>query len=106
MVKRMSKPVAEPATASRPVPRPFAMPWGAGQIVEEAAKPTPWHEPTIQLLRYDDGAEALRFCYYHGPRFGRGPMMVNKEAIDRFAEALRETPRIRALLRCMLGEQP
>ena len=39
----------------------------------------PHWEPTIQLLRYEDGEETLRFCYYHGARFGRGPMIVSGE---------------------------
>jgi hypothetical protein len=107
MAKQTGKRSTVAVTAPvRRVPRPFAMPWGSGQIAEEASTLTPWHEPTIQLLEYEDGSTALRFCYYHGPRFGRGPMMVDEKALDRFAEALQETPRIRALLRRMLGEQP
>ena len=48
----------EKATKQRPVPRPFEMHWGRGQIVEEASWTGPHHEPTIQLMQYDDGEAA------------------------------------------------
>ncbi len=88
----------------RTVPRPFEMHGGSGFIVEEASVDTPYAEPTVQLLEYEDGAQALRFCYYHGTRFGRGPMMVGEEFLESFAEGLRDAPRIRELLVRMLGE--
>ena len=87
----------------RALPRPFGFHWGGGFVVEEASVDTPYSEPTIQLLEFEDGSQTLRFCYYHGPRFGRGPMMVSEEFMDGFADALQETPRIRELLRRMLG---
>ncbi len=90
--------------APRPVPRPFAMAWGSGRVVEEVSIDTPWHEPTIQLLEFEDGAQTLRFCYYRGPRVGRGPLMVQEEGLAQFAEELKESPRIRALLRRLVGE--
>ena len=88
---------------ARTVPRPFEMHWGSGLIVEEASVDTPYAEPTVQLLEYDDGSQALRFCYYHGTRFGRGPMMVDVAFLESFADGLRDAPRIRELLRRMVG---
>ena len=76
----------------RALPRPFNLPWGSGQIVEEVSVVRPHWEPTIQLLQYDDGSQGLRFCYYHGPRFGRGPMILDGEALEEFGEALEVTP--------------
>ena len=64
---------------NRKLPRSFELPWGQGQVVEEVSVMRPHWEPTIQLLRYEDGEETLRFCYYHGARFGRGPMIVSGE---------------------------
>ena len=65
-------------TTSRELPRPFAMPWGMGEIVEEATAVGEWSEPSIQLLRYDDGTESIRFCQYdHRGRFRRSPMIVD-----------------------------
>ena len=29
----------------RPLPRPFEMPWGKGNIVEEAVYNSEWHQP-------------------------------------------------------------
>ena len=88
----------------RTVPRPFGMHWGAGLIVEEASVETPFAEPTVQLLEFEDGSQTLRFCYYHGTRFGRGPMMVSEEFLDGFADGLQDAPRIRALLKRMVGD--
>ena len=88
----------------RRVPRPFSLPWGAGEVVEEASIPARvdghgW-EPTVQLLAYDDGGETLRFCYYDEQgRFGRGPMLLRPEDLAPLRAALAEAPRIRALLR-------
>ena len=84
---------------NRKLPRPFSFPWGGGQVVEEVSVMRPHWEPTIQLLRYEDGEESLRFCYYHGPRFGRGPMMVSVEDLKELkAQAQDSAPRIFELL--------
>ena len=88
-----------PSFSGRILPRPFEMHWGAGNVVEEVSAETPYHEPTIQLLEFDDGSLTLRFCYYHGPRFGRGPMMIDAEYLPQLAEALRDAPRTHALLK-------
>ena len=88
---------------SRPLPRPFAMPWGSGQIVEEASIVREHWEPTIQLLRYEDGTEALRFCYYQGPRFGRGPMLLDTADLDALAKASVNAPRLAEHLRRLGG---
>ena len=93
----------ERSTTGRVLPRPFEMHWGGGLIVEEASTETPHHEPTIQLLEFEDGSQTLRFCYYHGPRFGRGPMMIDEAYLPELAEALRDAPRIRELLERLLA---
>ncbi|MFQ5872707.1 MAG: hypothetical protein ACE5JL_02750 [Dehalococcoidia bacterium] len=83
----------------RKLPRPFELPWGRGVVVEEVSILRPHWEPTIQLLEYEDGSVALRFCYYHGSRFGRGPMILSKEDIADMKTAAQNSPRIKALLR-------
>ena len=90
-------------TPGRTLPRPFEMHWGGGQIVEEVSAETPHAEPTIQLMEFDDGSLTLRFCYYNGNRFGRGPMMISEEHLPELATALEDAPRIRALLERLLG---
>ena len=87
----------------RPLPRPFAMPWGKGLIVEEASIVREHWEPTVQLLRYEDGSEALRFCYYIGPRFGRGPMLLGADDLEDLSAALAGAPRIAKHLRRLTG---
>ena len=68
-------------------------------MVEEVSVFHPYWEPTLQLLRYEDGEESLRFCYYNGPRFGRGPMMASLEDLKELkAQARTSAPRIFELL--------
>lgn len=88
---------------TRKVPRPFRMPWGRGEIVEEVSIQAPHWEPTIQLMEYEDGSRALRFCYYSEGRFGRGAMMLGEEEVEQMARALEGTAHIRELLRRMAG---
>src|SRR5688572_15282610 len=95
---------------ARRVPRPFAMPWGTGQIVEEASFSGEFHEPTLQLLEYTEGeargSVSVRFCYYgHDGRFQRGPLMIGEDELDGLREALEEAPRLQGLLR-RLVDQP
>ena len=90
----------------REVPRPFKFHWGSGQIVEEASFAGTYVEPSIQLLEYEGQARAygIRFCYYsHDGRFQRSPMMLDSaDSLEGMRAALRETPRLRALLKQLI----
>lgn len=92
-----------PNVADRPLPRPFTMHWGTGMIIEEVSIETPYVEPTIQLMEFEDGSRTLRFCYYHGTRFGRGSVMIDSQFLPQFADALDDAPGIRGLLTSMLS---
>lgn len=88
----------------RKLPRPFEMHWGRGEIVEEASFSSEYHEPTIQLMVYTEGdAEgrfSLRFCSFnHRGMFQRSPLMIGEAEITGLRKALRETPRLRQILR-------
>ena len=88
----------------RKLPRPFEMHWGKGQIVEEASCIGQFHEPTVQLLEYDDGAESIRFCHYDlKGRFQRSPLMISDDVIGELRDSLEQAPRLRELLRRLLG---
>ncbi|MBV8085490.1 MAG: hypothetical protein JO247_11815 [Chloroflexi bacterium] len=88
----------------RPLPRPFKMPWGGGQIVEEATCDNEWHSPTIQLLRYDDGQLGIRFCSYtHDGRFQRSPLMINAADLPELRRSLESAPDLAALLRRLVA---
>lgn len=88
----------------RSIPRPFQLHWGRGQIVEEATHIGQYHEPSLQLLEYEDGALSIRFCYYdHRGRFQRSPVIVGKKEIAGLRRALRKTPRLRSLLKRLLN---
>jgi hypothetical protein len=93
-----------PVTAVHKVPRSFSMHWGTGQITEEASFRGEYHEPTIQLLEYQDGPAAgtigIRFCYYsHDGRFQRSPLMMSEEELEGLRDSLASAPKLRALLR-------
>lgn len=89
--------------AEREVPRPFKFHWGGGEIIEEACYAGRYTEPAIQLLEYEGhpGAYGIRFCYYnHNGRFQRSPMMLDgEESFEGMRAALRDTPKLRELLR-------
>src|SRR5687768_18402478 len=83
----------------REVPRPFTMPWGNGEIIEEATAVGEHHEPAIQLLRYEDGSLSIRFSHYdHRGRFQPSPLMISSGTIMGPRRSLAETPRPRAFL--------
>lgn len=89
----------------RKVPRPFSMPWGDGQVVEEAGIDTEHNELVVQLLRYDDPAhgEAVRFCqYWADGRFQRQPMMISVDDLPAMRAAIAASPRLRELLAQLL----
>lgn len=90
----------------RKVPRPFTMPWGGGQVVEEVGVDTEHNELVIQLLRYDEHeGDSLRFCqYWLDGRFQRQPMMLGEDSIDAMREALKGAPAIRELLKRLVAD--
>jgi len=91
----------------RDVPRPFTMPWGKGDIIEEACAVGEHHEPAIQLLRYEDGSLSIRFSHYdHHGRFQRSPLMISSHMIDGLRRSLATTPRLRTLLAKLVAERP
>ncbi|MGI0148984.1 MAG: hypothetical protein ACREDF_05575 [Thermoplasmata archaeon] len=81
------------------VPRPFDLHWGKGVIAEEASALTPFHEPTIQLLAFEDGSKSLRFCAYQGSSFSRMPLIVGEEHLTALAKEVKKSPQIRRLLK-------
>ena len=93
---------------ARKLPRAFDMPWGRGKIIEEASFEGEYHEPTLQLLQYNEGpgtgSFSVRFCTYgHNGRFQRSPLMVNQEDIEGLREALKQAPRLQDLLRRLIA---
>jgi len=63
-------------------PKAFSFHWGGGIVAQEAQVTTEHHVPTLQLLRYTDGAlegqTAVLFAQYSLiGRFGRGPLIMD-----------------------------
>ncbi|MDO8612214.1 MAG: hypothetical protein Q7R32_05245 [Dehalococcoidia bacterium] len=89
-----------PKETVRTLPRPFSLHWGNGRIVEEATHAGEHHQPSLQLLEFEDGSAAVRFCYYdHAGRFQRSPLIVSNDEIAGLKDALAAAPRLRSLLR-------
>ena len=91
-----------PATA-KPEAKTFSLHWGSGIIEEEAQFDTPYHRPTIQLLKFTEGEAAgryaLRFCHYdHHGRFQRAPLIVDESDLKTLKKSLAATPKLRKLL--------
>ena len=87
----------------------FSYGWSSGVIAEEAQVETPWHVPTLQLMKYTEGRAAgqvgIRFCQYSlTGRFRRSPLVMSPEAIDDMRQALKDTPELRSLLQQLLEE--
>ena len=92
----------------RNIPRPFAMHWGSGQIVEEASFEGEHTQPAIQLMRYDDGEAtgslSIRFCHFnHRGQFQRSPMILGEAEIDALRDAVAQTPQLQQLLLRIAG---
>ena len=87
----------------------FTYSWGSGYVAEEAKVEGVYHVPTLQLLKYTEGAAAgnlsVRFCHYgHAGNFRRSPLMMSPDEIDMMREELHETPELRELLRRLVGD--
>jgi hypothetical protein len=85
------------------------MHWGSGLITEEARAAGEYHVPAIQLMEYSEGEAtgswSIRFCSFnHRGAFQRSPLMLNEDNLAAMREALKQTPRLRDLLRSMVSD--
>lgn len=85
------------------LPRPFELPWGKGHVTAEASIETPYNEPTIQLLQFDDGAQALRFCVCHGGDLLEKPLIVDETDLPKLRRAIQHAPKLAALLKKLVA---
>jgi hypothetical protein len=84
-------------------PKKFSLHWGSGVIEEEVQVDTPYHRPTIQLLKFTDGqakgSYEIRFCSYdHRGRFVRMPLIIDEKEIGKIRAQLKGAPKLRRLL--------
>ena len=82
----------------RMIPRPFKMPFGNGMVVEEASITSRYHEPTVQLLQFDNGNRAIRFCSYNKGRFSRSPLMIDEKDLRKLGSAIKKEKEISELI--------
>jgi hypothetical protein len=88
----------------REKPKSFTFHWGTGVVEEEVQIASRYHRPTIQLLKFTEGAakgsREIRFCHYdHHGRFQRSPLILAEEDLDALSRALDEAPRLKAMLK-------
>ena len=86
----------------------FSLHWGRGVVEEEVQIATPYHQPTIQLLKFTagkaKGSHEIRFCTYdHRGRFQRMPLIVDERDLAPLRAALKGAPKLRRLLKKMLA---
>ncbi|MEM3846685.1 MAG: hypothetical protein QXV17_11155 [Candidatus Micrarchaeaceae archaeon] len=92
--------------SKRKIPRKFQLPWGKGMITEEAAikcsisihGSTESWEPTIQLLEFESGEKAIRFCVYGNGRLRRMPLILDKEQAKRLALEIDKNRKLRSMI--------
>jgi hypothetical protein len=89
--------------APKEKPKSFAFHWGSGIVEEEVQIATEYHRPTIQLLKFTDGAakgtHEIRFCFYdHHGRFQRAPLIIDESDLAALAKALAGAPRLKRLI--------
>jgi hypothetical protein len=88
-------------------PKTFTLHWGTGIIEEEARIGATYHNPTIQLLTFTEGAakgsHEIRFCHYnHRGMFQRSPLIIDEKDIPALRKALNEAPKLKRLLKKLL----
>ena len=86
----------------------FSLHWGSGVVEEEAQIATPYHRPTLQLLKFTageaKGSYEIRFCTYdHSGRFQRMPLIIDERDVAPLRTALKSTPKLRKLLKRLLA---
>ena len=82
----------------RKVPRPFKMPFDKGMVVEEASITSKYHEPTIQLLKFDNGDKVIRFCSYNKGKFNRSPLMIDEKDLRKLGNAIKREKEMSKLI--------
>ncbi len=94
--------------AAKDKPKTFAFHWGSGVVEEEVQIATEYHRPTIQLLKFTEGAAKgsyeIRFCFYdHRGRFQRAPLIIDEADLAALRRALAGAPRLQRLIGKLAG---
>jgi hypothetical protein len=102
-------PKAKTPASKKAEPRSFTLHWGTGIIEEEAKIGATYHNPTIQLLTFTEGAakgtHEIRFCHYnHRGMFQRSPLIIDEKDIPELRKALKATPKLAKLLKKLVAD--
>lgn len=87
------------------VPRPFNFKGiGKGDIIEEAAVDYENWTPAIQVLKFENGDEVLRFCYYaKAGKLAPRALWINDENIENLRRDIKRKPQVKRFLQRLLG---
>ena len=82
--------------------RTATTPWGAAEIVEEAAIPQRAGQKrftvVVQLLETREGERIVRFAYTTDGAARRGPVTMRARDVERLRAALERAPALQAVL--------
>jgi hypothetical protein len=89
------------------IPRPFMFKkLGEGNIIEEAVVEYKTWAPAFQLLKFTDGSEMLRFCYYaKSGQIAPRALSLNDEDVDNLREEIKKKPKVRKFLQRLLSDE-
>lgn len=76
---------------------------GSGSIVEEAAVEYEDWAPVIQIIKFDDGEKALRFCYYlKDGKLARNALFITDNVIEDLRKEIKKSPQVKNFLEKLL----
>ena len=85
-------------------PRRFSLHWGEGIVAEEARGRGEYHDPALQLLRFDGGAVPVHCCYDDKRRrFQRSPLILGDDEIVLLREEFSEQSELQGILRRLVS---
>jgi len=76
------------------------LPWGPARIVEVVnVAGGDRHGPSLELLEYADGEQALRFAAFYDGQLVAGPLVLDSEAVNHLATAAAASKLIHSFLK-------
>lgn len=93
------------AKRNKAIPRPFNFKnVGKGMITHEAANDNykDW-TPSIQVLKFDNGTKAIRFCYYiSSGQIARNALFLNQSEVADLKNEIAKQPEVKKFLKELL----
>jgi hypothetical protein len=86
------------------IPRPFQFKGiGKGDIIEEAAVEYETWAPAIQLLKFENGDEMVRLCYYtKSGKLAPRALSIDDDDAENLKKDIKKKPQIKRFLQRLL----